>query len=83
MVKCNLKLAERLAQHEEKTKGVKLLLEEYLGSFTGLMVIGGVMIACGGGILGYFGGRHMTIGDIMAVGEIGAINGLWCCVFYE
>ena len=83
---CNLKLSEhncRLAEYhdddeeettgeeEEETIDVNLLKEKYLRSFIGIMTIGGVLIACGTSILGYFGVNVMAIKYIMNVGEIG------------
>ena len=81
LAECNLKLAERLAKYdeeertEEKTKDANLpLKKKCLKSFIGNISIGGVMIACRTGILGYFGGgggSGMTIKNIMTVGGIG------------
>ena len=51
-----------------------LLKEKYLRSFRGIITIGGVMITCGAGILGYFGGHVMTIKDIVTFGEIGVMG---------
>ena len=84
LAECNLKLAEhncRLAEYhdneeeettgeEEETINVNLLKEKYLRSFIGIMTIGGVMFACGTGILGYFGGNVITIKDIRTLDEI-------------
>ena len=85
---CKLKLAEhnrRLAEYhddeeettgEEETIDVNLLKKEYLRFFIGT-TIGDIMIACGTGIFGYFGGDIMTIKNIMTVVRIGEIV---CCV---
>ena len=81
-MECKLKLAEnnrRLAEYhdddEEEMNDVNLLLKEvYRRSYEGTMTIGGVMIAFGTGILGYFGGNVMTIKDITTGGEIGVLG---------
>ena len=64
-------LAENHDDDDEEEEYVNLLLERYSRSYIGTM-IGGVVIACGKGILGYFGGGDlMTIKNIITVGRIG------------
>ena len=77
LVECNARLAEcnrRLAENRgKKEDDVNLLKEIRCRFYRDTMTIGGVMIAFGAGILGYFG-DNVTIGDTMAVGGIGVIG---------
>ena len=87
LVECNLELAEhnhRLTENHDEEEDVNLLLEEedyvklilerYSTSYIGA-TIECVIIACGTGILGYFGGGDvMTIKNIITVGRIGVIS---------
>ena len=80
LAECNLKLAKRLAEYhddddeEEETINVNLLKKKYLRSFIGIMTTRGVMIACGSGIYGYFGGNVVTIEGTVTVGQIGILG---------
>ena len=72
MVECNFELAEYRDDEEEEY--VNLLLERYRIFYIGTM-IGGVVIACGAGLLGYFGdGDVVTVKNIMTVGRTGVIS---------